>query len=173
MIDTPRLELVPASPFLLLAETRNPNRLGRLLDAEVPGTWPPPSVAAERNRFFRLQLDHRDDPDWFDWFVIYKETRGRRVLVGSCGFLGPPDLDGTVEMGYAILPAWQSMGVASESVASLVDWAFSDGRVQTIRARVARGNQASITVLRNAGFHPEAVDPFQPGIRRFHLVAPS
>lgn len=57
-----------------------------------------------------------------------------------------------VEVGYSIMPAFQRLGLASEAVAALIDWAFSDPGVQLVTAETLPSLPASIRVLEKNGF---------------------
>lgn len=48
---------------------------------------------------------------------------GRRRVIGSICFHGPPDDRGRLELGCAIDPADQHQGYAAEATTALVDWA--------------------------------------------------
>ena len=47
------------------------------------------------------------------------------TLVGAGGYFGPPDADGTVEIGYSVLPEWQRHGYATQMTEALVNNVFS------------------------------------------------
>jgi RimJ/RimL family protein N-acetyltransferase len=99
-------------------------------------------------------------PRWWMWQVVV----GQRV-VGDTGFHGPPDPDGTVEIGYAIVPALRGRGIATAACRRLVARAWSDGARRLV-AEVDPQNPASRRVLRSVGFVPE------PGEDRFALERP-
>lgn len=83
---------------------------------------------------------------WGVWLVIEKES-GK--IVGDIGFKGKPDAEGTVEIGYGIVPAAQKKGYATESVEQIIDWAFQTNLVQRVIAECLVDNIASIKVLEN------------------------
>lgn len=97
-------------------------------------------------------------------YVIVRERDGKAV--GDAGFHGPPDADGEVEIGYALVPAARGMGFARESVELLVAWALSQPDVRVITARVGRGNAASERLLERLHFHVEGE---HGGMQRFVL----
>ena len=52
--------------------------------------------------------------------------RASKSVVGDIGFIGPPAADGTVEIGYSVIPACRSRGYATgSSLRVLVDWALA------------------------------------------------
>jgi [ribosomal protein S5]-alanine N-acetyltransferase len=88
-----------------------------------------------------------------DAFAPYKITlRSSGQVVGGCGFLGPPDATGAVEIGYGLAPSQRGKGIATEAVKGLVEEAWRDGRVRTVFALTDQDNEPSHGVLRRAGF---------------------
>jgi ribosomal-protein-alanine N-acetyltransferase len=71
--------------------------------------------------------------------------------VGSLGLFWPPS-DGSVEIGYGVVPSRQGRGYASEAAAMLTSFALSSDEVHTVHASVERTNPASAHVLEKAGF---------------------
>ena len=92
------------------------------------------------------------------------------VLVGGGGTLGPP-LDGSVEIGYSVLPAFQRQGYASEMMTAIVDWARRDPRVAQITAETATDNIASRHLLARLGFQ-EAGPGGEPDSLMYSLAVP-
>jgi RimJ/RimL family protein N-acetyltransferase len=76
------------------------------------------------------------------------------VAVGRAGFHGPPDEAGTVEVGYAIDPAYRRRGYALAALATLLDRAAREPAVSTVRASVRPDNQASRALVESFGFVP-------------------
>jgi [ribosomal protein S5]-alanine N-acetyltransferase len=82
-------------------------------------------------------------------------------VIGMCGFTGPPDTNGAVELAYGIVPSYQGKGYATEAAAALVELASADPRVRIIRAHTLPERNASTRVLEKCGFRKigEVVDP--------------
>ncbi len=78
--------------------------------------------------------------------------RADEAAVGDCGFHGPPDDAGTVEVGFALVPAARGAGLATEAVRLLCAWALAQPAVRTVTARVDPANTPSRAVLARAGF---------------------
>ena len=74
------------------------------------------------------------------------------VVIGMCGFTGPPDANGAVELAYGIAPTYQGKGYATEAAAALVAFASADPRVRIIRAHTLPEKNASTRVLEKCGF---------------------
>lgn len=74
------------------------------------------------------------------------------VVVGSVGFHGPPDAAGIIEVGYTVLPAHRRQGMARAALSAMVDQARRDPSVRVVRATGAPDNEASLGLVRSAGF---------------------
>ena len=136
-------------------ELENPEQLSTLLDAEVSGGWPTGEYDRDAMEFFRARLEAGGQAveGWYGWYIIRKaDALNSRALVGAGGYLGPPDADGTVEVGYSILPEWQRRGFATEIVQGFVQHAFTFAEVKRVIAHTTATNQASISVLMRCGF---------------------
>lgn len=83
------------------------------------------------------------------------------ALVGTCGFKGPPEAEGIVEIAYGVAPDHQGKGYATEAAEALVGYAFSSGRVRVVRAHTFSEANASTRVLTKRGFQlvGEVIDP--------------
>jgi RimJ/RimL family protein N-acetyltransferase len=131
MIETARLRLIPWPTAALDLES-----LGQELQIAVPEGWRPDVTDI---------LPAQPPP-----YGPYAVVRGRE-LVGSGGFIGPPDASGTVEIGYETAPDHRRLGYASEVAAALVAWALEQPGVTRVIASPAADNVASIRVLEHAG----------------------
>ena len=68
-------------------------------------------------------------PDLFGPFNVVERELG--LVIGGAGFLGPPDDQGAVEIGYGTAPEWRNRGLATEAVVGLLAFAWSQPSVQT------------------------------------------
>ena len=137
----------------------------RLLDATVPENWPPESAADALPLFLSWLEAAPDRVGWFAWYALALEDTGSRVLVAGGGFLGPPQ-DGSVQLGYSVLPQYYRRGYATELVNSLIQWAFEQSGVERIIAETEWANPASVGVLKKTGF-VELGSASEPGGARF------
>lgn len=120
----------------------------------------PPADRAEVSPDWLARV--RETPVGDPWSLSFSVVeRGGRAVVGSCGFKGPPDPDGVVELAYGIDPGHQGRGYATEAAGALTEFAFADGRVQLVRAHTRPDNEASARVLTKCGFERigEVIDP--------------
>lgn len=165
---TPRLLLLAASRALLTAELHKPQYFPTLLGAVLPADWPPGEYDREAMRYFLAQLTAggRTAAGWYNWYALRKPAGDTpRTLVGSGGFMGPPDAAGTAEIGYSIAAEWRGQGLATELVGGLLQQAAATGLVHRLVAHARADNPASQQVLRRNGF--DVVGPGTDGYLRF------
>jgi len=173
MISTPRLDLVPASPELLRDLLGSREALTVHLGAEVPASWPPEHVDAAAIRYIldRIQQAPGHAP-WWLYFVVGRKGSAEGAVVGTAGFKGPPDTEGTVEIGYSIVEEHRRRGYASEAVRGLLDHAFGTPGVRRVVAETLPELTPSIGVLRNCGFLLEG-EGSEPGVIRYGMTRAS
>jgi GNAT superfamily N-acetyltransferase len=75
------------------------------------------------------------DP-WRHGFFLLHRAAG--TVIGTAGFKGPADPQGTVEIAYGIAPSYQSQGYATEAAAALVAFAFHAPGVALVCAHAPR-----------------------------------
>jgi ribosomal-protein-alanine N-acetyltransferase len=152
LIETARLTLVAATVALARAEIGDRAEFARLLGATVPDNWPP-EMLADALPWFLSSLEAAPERlGWFNWYALATgDETTAPVLVASGGFMGPPQ-DGTVEIGYSVLPQFQGRGYATEMVGGLVAWAMGQPGVVRVTAETEWTNPASVRVLVKAGF---------------------
>ncbi|HVS11423.1 MAG TPA: GNAT family protein [Planctomycetota bacterium] len=151
-IRTERLVLVAPDGAIERAAAGGPQALARALGARVPRDWPPP-MAANVLGYWAVRLEA--EPALRGWTARYwllERDAGEPELVGYGGFKGPPDAEGTVEVGYAVVAGRQRAGLATEAVGALVSWAFARSEVRSVVAHTYPELHASIRVLEKLGF---------------------
>lgn len=148
-ISTRRLYLLAATATLARADVSDRLRFAALLQSEIPPAWPP-EVMAGVQEYFADQLEKGFAlPGWWHWYAI---TRESRVLIGSGGLAGQPDSEGTVTLGYSIVPGYEGVGYASEMVEGLLQWMAGTGRVRRVHATTFERHFGSARVLEKNGF---------------------
>jgi RimJ/RimL family protein N-acetyltransferase len=153
-VRTQRLVLVAATLEHIVAELKDPGRLGPLLGARVTEGWPPGEYDRAAMMSFRSRL--REDPPryagWLSWYVMTAEAAGTQpTLVAAAGFMGPPE-NGAVEIGYSVIPEARSLGYATEIVEALTRRAFEVEAVHRVVAETDASNASSQRVLERNGF---------------------
>jgi ribosomal-protein-alanine N-acetyltransferase len=148
LLRTKRLDLLPCSFQVAQAVVQDRDGLKSLLGVQVPDNWP----AQDLQEFLPTYAQQlQADPSllgWGTWLMIH---RAERTVIGDLGFKGRPDDEGTVEIGYSVLPAYRRQGFASEAVRALVDWALAQQGVRGIVAECNADNTPSIHVLEKVG----------------------
>jgi len=151
------VSIVAANLFLLDAVDHGGAALTEAIGVAPPASWPPLHNGPEVFAWVRGQMErHPDEPGYFTWFII-----GDGQLCGTGGYKGPPGNDGSVEIGYSVIPEAQRRGFASGTVELLVLRAFRDPRVTAVRAETLVDGLASQGVLLRCGFVPSGsrIDP--------------
>lgn len=157
-----------------------------ITDRLVLPPWPSADIAAA------LAADHpahwaEDFPDVGDsvvagLFATHPEWHGpyghrqlveraTGLVVGSMGLFWPP-VDGSVELGYGVVPSVRGRGYAPEAVCRLTEHAFTAPGVRRVRATVDLVNPPSARVLEKAGFRRAGTD-LEQGTVEFHADAPA
>ena len=169
MLKTDRLKLVPHSVDLLRAEIGNHVQLARLLGAVVPKNWPPKSTVDALPFFLNCVESSPLYIGWMGWYAVTTTTGSFPELIGSGGFMGPPE-NGAAQLGYSIIDQHQNQGFATEMVGGLIKWAFSNPECTRLVAETEWENPFSVRVLKNNGFSPVGAAS-EPGGLRFELSA--
>jgi ribosomal-protein-alanine N-acetyltransferase len=167
-IATPRLHLLPGTVSALHAELAGLPDLAAALQVDVPASWPPPLFDADWIEYVLRRLSEHHAGAWYVWYFVLRIDGSGRRLIGAGGYKGPP-VDGSVEIGYSILPEYQRQGFASEAALGLVAHAFGQPDVAVVTAETLPGLDASIGVLRKCGFEFIG-EGSEAGILRYQLT---
>lgn len=154
-LRTERLELVAGTVGLFRVQVDDREFLGGKLGARVPVEWPPPLYDQGAMDWMANYLDENPDAGgWTFYFIILpaRDAGGQGTVAGGVGFKGKPPADGTVEIGYSMLPQFQRSGYATEAAGALVRWAFSHPQVTRVIAETYPELLPSIRVLEKNGF---------------------
>ena len=163
-LTTSRLLLVQATPVLIAAELEGVGRLAELLGAIVPPDWPPEHHDVETLRFWSEQLSRSGAAGWWLHYIVLRNANPR-TLVGTVSYKGPP-VDGTVEIGYSVVPSWQRRGLATEASRALIEEAWGRG-AEVVVAHTLPDLKPSIRVLEKLGF--VASESSEPDVLAFVL----
>lgn len=150
-----QLTLVPATLAMLQAELDiNHTQLFNHLDVSPPPYWPPELNDKDSfGHFLNILKTVLNSQGWGAYYAI--NSKPTRALVGTGGFVVPPDTEGSVEIGYSILRPNQRQGLATRLSRLLVNKAFSDHRVTKVIAHTYPHLIGSIGVLTKIGFQFE------------------
>jgi RimJ/RimL family protein N-acetyltransferase len=104
------------------------------------GTW----------RFRSAQV--REDPTSATWITGALWDAATDLVVGKAGFHAPPDPEGRVEVGYAVVPGLRRRGYARAALEVLLERAAGEPAVRVVRASVSPDNTASLGLIAQYGF---------------------
>lgn len=160
IIKTPRLDLIAAEirHFEAMEDTA---MFERELGCTVCDGWDQ-FPGAMKQAYESLLIV----PELMGWWTYFFIHRTEQTLIGTGGFHGRPDVQGTVEIGYCIAPEYQNAGYATEVARNLIDYAFTDPSVRTVIAHTTPNESASTGVLKKAGLRFESikVDPVEGSV---------
>jgi len=146
MIETERLKLIAFETKHFEAFEQGEDKLAELLNLEVADGW---LVFPEAMTYSKEYLEqNKDAAKWWMYFFVHKAD-GK--LIGNGGYKGKSDEAGMVEIGYAIAPAYEGKGLATEAARGLTEFAFLDSQVRIVRAHTLAEENASNNVLRKVG----------------------
>jgi ribosomal-protein-alanine N-acetyltransferase len=150
VLTTARLVLVAATADMAKADVDNPVGFSESLGIVVPEDWPPAEFADAQGIFARSLERNPALAGWLHWYWILREGR---ILIGSGGFGGRPDVNGRIEIGFSIVDSYHGLGLATEAVSALIEWASEQPNIRKLIAMTATDNRASRRVLQKCGFH--------------------
>jgi ribosomal-protein-alanine N-acetyltransferase len=157
-IQTENLIITPYLPRYLRALMRSEREFEETSGLQVAEGIREQMLQASADFKARVETGKQPDPWQFGFAIIHKSEN---VLIGTCGFPGPPDPNGAAEIAYGIAPAYQHRGYATEAARVLIEFATKDSRVKIIRAHTLPETNASTRVLEKCGLEKvgDAVDP--------------
>jgi [ribosomal protein S5]-alanine N-acetyltransferase len=147
-IETPRLRLENGTPEMVEAWLNDEPKLAALLRANISANWTENGPEVIQWVLDGL-LSKVQPPEWMMYFTILTETN---ELIGTCGYKGPPNADGMVEIGYEVAAAYRNRGFATELAGGLTQHALANPAVQYVQAHTLAEENASGQVLQRNGF---------------------
>jgi ribosomal-protein-alanine N-acetyltransferase len=78
------------------------------------------------------------------WAIILKEEN---KMIGDVCFVGEPDEEGEIEIGYGMYEEYRGNGYMTEAVACILAWAQKQDGVKSVFAQTAKDNAASFSIL--------------------------
>jgi [ribosomal protein S5]-alanine N-acetyltransferase len=83
------------------------------------------------------------------WTIISKEEN---KMVGDLCFLGEPNTEGEVEIGYGTYEEFRKRGFMTEAVAGIIKWAEKQPNIRVIIASTEKSNIDSYSILERNNF---------------------
>ena len=145
-LQTARLELRPLPAAAAAALPGDRETAARALGALLPAEWPQTDLLD----VLPSQAAAAPDEECFGVWVMIE--RASQMVCGDIGFVGAPGPDGTVEVGYSVVPNRRRRGYATEAARAIVEWALARPDVNAVIAACDADNLASIRTLERLGF---------------------
>jgi ribosomal-protein-alanine N-acetyltransferase len=158
VIRAPRLDLIPlSSPLVESMQVADWATAGGLLGADIPPEW-----QARDWHWLDARLAQAGAPSVIAWLpraLVLRQAAGgsEQVVVGDAGFHGPPDDEGRVELGYAVISEYRRRGFAEEAVRALLAWTAREVGVTKFSALIEPQNMPSLNLIRKLGFDQTGV----------------
>ena len=83
------------------------------------------------------------------WTLISKKEN---KMVGDLCFVGAPNTEGEIEIGYGTYDIYVGLGFMTEAVGGMISWAKKQPEIRAIIADTDKQNTASFRVLEKNGF---------------------
>lgn len=164
MIETPRLKIIPCDDTIFDALKMGNNILSVVLGANVPKKW-----TEVRDTFPYAAQRWKEHPPVHNWWLYLIILKTENMLIGSCGFKGEPNAAGEVEIGYEIRQEQRGIGLGKELAEALVNFAFADAQVNTIKATTMPVDNPSAALLTNLGFKRVGASETEEALWRWEL----
>lgn len=152
VVEAEQLRLHPLPPSAAAALPADRQTAAREIGAELDAEWPQPDLLD----LLPGQADLSDEQAMWGIWVIADRDSGQ--VVGDIGFHAPPSADGSVEIGFSIVPSRRRRGYASRAAGALIGWACRQPKVSVVVARCDPDNEASVRTLRRAGLAQVGTD---------------
>jgi ribosomal-protein-alanine N-acetyltransferase len=128
--------------------------LAGALGSRLADGWPP-EFFGEAIGYWLPELEK--NPDLLGWTIWYVVHQVENSVIGLVAFKGLP-VNGRVDVGYSIVATQQRNGYATEAVQAIIDWAFTDERVERIVGETMPDLAPSIKVMERLGFELVGTD---------------
>lgn len=147
MLVGKNVKLIPCDDSIFDAIKMGDNILAEVIGANVPRKW-----TEFREAFspaYRKWKEHPPLRNWWTYLVIHIKDN---LLIGSCGYKGEPDQNGTVEIGYEIKNTYRNRGYGKEVAQLLTQHALDSGLVTRVIAHTLPFENPSTSVLKGVGY---------------------
>jgi len=145
---TERLILIPFTRDITKALATGNVKKVEALGLNTNGKWPRQDTM-DILPFINKAFEKNRNPTGYEcWMIVLKSNM---TIIGDIGFKGIPDDNGDVEIGYGLIEEEQRKGYGYEAAKSMIDWAFSQDNVMSVKADCLINNAPSIRILEKAG----------------------
>lgn len=148
-LETDRLIVIPLDieNFRLFIE--NTTAMERNLGVNITGKELSPEMKVIFKEPYQKAVEDEKNYLWYtNWQVVLKDENR---IIGGITFKGLPNGVGEVEVGYGTDEEYQNRGYMTETLGSLIKWAFTQEGVESIIAETEKSNKPSQRVLDKVG----------------------
>lgn len=145
-IETSNLVLIGCNKEILESALVDNQKLADLLRITVPANWT--EFGSGPIKYTLEKISSANELGWWTWFPVHRKDN---TLIGTGGYKGSP-VNGMVEIGYEIIPAYRNKGLATEFANALITHAFTFSYIHTVTAHTLAEVNPSTKVLSKCGF---------------------
>lgn len=110
-------------------------------------SWVPFNTMEKCEKFIKYHLKkYEENPLFFSWKIVYDDK-----IVGSIALYNVDTRSESGELGYIMGSEWQNKGLMTETVDSVLEYAFNQAGFHRIYASCHEDNMASKRVLEKLG----------------------
>jgi RimJ/RimL family protein N-acetyltransferase len=151
MINTERLTIKPLTHHQLLKYIEN----NHSLEAELGLSKTTRIISSELKEALEQAIlpmvnENADNYLYYTLWTIVSKAENR--MVGDLCFMGLPNAEGSIEIGYGTYDEFQRKGFMTEAVGGMIEWAKHQPDIKAITASTDKTNVASHTVLEKNNF---------------------
>ena len=158
-IETERLRLIPLQHDLLNILSESRRDLEKVLglnefDLAFEGEY---NDIRKETLMFWLENSQAVDTDYrfhTNWEIVVKDEN---ISVGGASFIGAPNKKGEVILGYLLSPKYRKMGIMTEAINEISNWALTFGGAKRVISFVEKESEAVDRLLTKCGFRKEII----------------
>jgi ribosomal-protein-alanine N-acetyltransferase len=151
MLETPRLRIIPLTLEQLQQYILADNSLETSLQVQESFRTISPDLQEALEQTILPNVADTSKNYLFAtlWTIILKEENR---IVGDLCFVGEPNADGEIEIGYGTYEGYRQRGFMTEAVGGMIGWAEKQPHVRAMIASTEKNNRASSSVLEKNNF---------------------
>lgn len=151
MVSTERLVIKP----LTFSQLKKYILADGSLEEELQTIYIPREISPELRDALEYTIipsmtDHSNYFYYTLWTIIAKDTNH---IIGDLCFIGEPNHDGEIEIGYGTYEMFREKGYMKEAISGMIEWAAKQDKVKSLIAHTLKSNRASYTLLIKNNFH--------------------
>lgn len=148
-LNTERLRIVALTPEQVQLLIENLPKLEQELGIMYRGEAIEGHLLEAVKAQYSAAVTDRNNYLWHTfWQFILKDEN---AIIGSCCFIGLPDENGDVEIGYGTNIKYRNKGYTTEAIDAMCKWGLKQKDVKRIIAGTEKDNIPSYKVLQNCG----------------------